>query len=216
MKLKEIYSKFNTPPNLQQHMLRVAGVCKLLLDQLEEHIVGKEDILTAALLHDLGNIIKFDFEKYPDVGDSKHDTSYWLAVKSEFVAKYGANEHHGTLSMLRELGVNPNVIAIVDGADWPNILKDNRLNDNTLLIYADMRVSPNSVVDLEVRLDDLIERDRAKGRPIELNGQIKPKALQLEAEIEKLVDTSMVSELNVSNLANELLNTEIFSSKNNS
>ena len=47
-----------------------------------------------ALLHDLGNIVKFDLEKYPDfLGKEKPRLEYWKKVQKEVREKYGSDDH---------------------------------------------------------------------------------------------------------------------------
>ena len=67
MKIKDIYSKYNIPPNLQLHMFRVAAFADILCDNHKKVDFDKEIIIKSCLLHDLGNIIKFDFDNFPEL-----------------------------------------------------------------------------------------------------------------------------------------------------
>ena len=67
MKIIDIYEKFATPPNLQQHLFRVATIVLFL----QKHWMGEgfdwQKMVIAALLHDLGNIVRFDFDNHPEL-----------------------------------------------------------------------------------------------------------------------------------------------------
>jgi 5'-deoxynucleotidase YfbR-like HD superfamily hydrolase len=68
MIIQDIYNSFKILPSLQLHMLRVAAVtqevCKQIYTQLP---VTSETLITIALLHDLGNLVKFDMTLFPDL-----------------------------------------------------------------------------------------------------------------------------------------------------
>jgi HD superfamily phosphodiesterase len=59
--LKYIYKKYYIPLNLQKHMLEVASVAEIICDNCKEDL-NKEEIIASCLIHDLGNIIKMDFD----------------------------------------------------------------------------------------------------------------------------------------------------------
>jgi len=62
MQILKIYEKYKILPALQQHMFRVASVAKMIA----EHMVIDVDIdciTKAALLHDMGNILKFNLSQ---------------------------------------------------------------------------------------------------------------------------------------------------------
>jgi len=107
MKLLEVYKKFGSPPNLQEHMLRVCGVTTYI----GKHWIGKEGVdwvrvKAISLLHDIGNVVKLDFEKYPQfLGEEIKNVDHWKAIQKEAVEKYGRDDHGATEKMLTELGV---------------------------------------------------------------------------------------------------------------
>lgn len=55
-----IYERFRIPGNLQMHMFRVAGVGELISNNWKGLDISKEDIVAALLIHDIGNIVKFN------------------------------------------------------------------------------------------------------------------------------------------------------------
>ena len=76
-RITEIYDEYKIMPNLREHMFRVAGVASLICDNLEESL-SKKEIISACLLHDLGNIVKFDLESTAKLFSvSEKDLKYW-------------------------------------------------------------------------------------------------------------------------------------------
>lgn len=64
MTILEIYKKYKIPHHLQLHILRVGAVATLIIDNINHELVTEFDrnlIITICLLHDMGNVIKFDF-----------------------------------------------------------------------------------------------------------------------------------------------------------
>ena len=71
MTILEIYEKYKIMPQLRTHMLRVAAVGKIVCDAVNEKVkqnrgefVNTKNVVTACLLHDMGNIIKFDLNYF--------------------------------------------------------------------------------------------------------------------------------------------------------
>jgi len=90
-KISEIYREYKTMPSLQEHMLRVGAVASLICDNFYESL-PKEEIITACLLHDMGNIIKSQLGYFKDFPETKN-LEYWKKVKDEYIEKYGKDEH---------------------------------------------------------------------------------------------------------------------------
>ncbi|USN54769.1 MAG: HD domain-containing protein [Candidatus Peribacteria bacterium] len=63
--IQDIYTQYQIPPSLQEHMLRVAAVAEQICLHSSQEI-DHATIVTAALLHDMGNIIKFNLDKLPE------------------------------------------------------------------------------------------------------------------------------------------------------
>ncbi len=62
-KISEIYEEYKIMPNLREHQLRVAAVAAQICDNFNKPL-NKKEIITACLLHDMGNIIKFKLELF--------------------------------------------------------------------------------------------------------------------------------------------------------
>jgi hypothetical protein len=161
MLITDIYLKYNIPPNLQEHMKRVFGfVCFL-----EKHWVGKyidwEMVKKLALVHDLGNIVKFDFDKFPDLlGDEKVNVKHWKEIQKQTIEKYGSDDHEATIKMLHDIGFTDKECLILSAKSFGNSINVAKLNNWPLkiLYYADLRVLPSGVGTLEERIKDIKTR----------------------------------------------------------
>ena len=150
----EIYRKYKIMPSLQEHMLRVAAVASLICDNFTEPLL-KEEIITACLLHDMGNIIKFKLDAFPEFLEPE-GLDYWQKVKNEYIKKYGENEHKATTMILKELGVSERVIFIVDQINFVLYCRlcDSPDLSSKIVVYADGRVDPHGVVSFEERMNE--------------------------------------------------------------
>ena len=157
-KISEIYAEYKIMPLLQGHMLRVAAVAFLICDNFDE-LLPKEEIITACLLHDMGNIIKSNFEFLPESWQPE-GVRYWQKVKDDFIKKYGENEHKTVILIMKELGVSERIISIVDKIRFSLLCSHRDGNDMSIKIvaYADNRVDPHGVVSYEARMDESKER----------------------------------------------------------
>ena len=198
MTFKEIYSKFRIPPSLQEHMMRVCAVVSFL----EKHWTGKHAVdwdLTKrlALLHNMGNIVKFDLDRYPGfLGSEKNDVEYWKVVQAEVIAKYGSDDHAATQKMLREIEVSEQVIALTLNKSFGKSV-ETAVSKNwplKILYYADFRTLPLRFGTLEERIDDVRQR-----MPWYANRPDFDKLVQackkIETQIQQAIDIP-VSEIN--------------------
>lgn len=151
MKIDEVYQRFSVPQNLAEHMFRVFGVVCVI----SENWIGKplnwNLLKKLALLHDLGNIVKFNL-----TGDE-------LSLKETqkmMIDKYGADDHEATGNMVRELGFGDESIETIQSKSFGNSVAISESSNYLLkiLYYADMRVLPNGVGTLEDRLSDVRNR----------------------------------------------------------
>lgn len=150
-------------PSLQLHMLRVGAVASLVCKNFKDEFAGKftvrtenyKNIVTATLLHDMGNIIKFDLTYIPEFVQSE-GLEYWEKVKKEFMEKWGANEHEATGKLILEITKKQKIFELSDQTGFSKAVKV--LNDGDLLKmicnYADMRVGPHGILSLKGRTED--------------------------------------------------------------
>ena len=160
--ISEIYTEYKIMPLLQEHMLRVAGVASMICDNINESL-PKEEIITACLLHDMGNIIKSNFEFLPESLEP-HGRAYWQKVKDDYIKKYGPNDHHANVQILKELNLSASIIDMVDKIQFSCLCKHRDENDMSMKIvaYADSRVSPYGIVSYEERMDEAETRYKLK------------------------------------------------------
>ncbi len=144
-------------PNLQEHMFRVAAVASLICDNFNESL-PKEEIITGCLLHDMGNIVKSNFEFMPQFLEPQ-GLRYWEGVKNEFIQKYGKNDHQANLKIAKEIGISPKAMEVISGIDFfqiPYLL--GKSFEDQISYYADCRVSPFGVVSVHDRYIDVKSR----------------------------------------------------------
>ncbi len=157
MIIEEIYEKYKIAPWLAEHMFRVTAVAVTIFDALGEKD-GRDDLICAGLFHDLGNIVKFNFDTLQIAGDD--DLSKWEEVKKEFISEYGESAHNATLSILKEMNVRQNIIDMIDGMSFTKSVEIAKESNIFLqiLTYADMRVIPSGVGTLTERIEDMYKR----------------------------------------------------------
>ena len=90
MTIAEIHKQLPINSGLQLHMLRVGAIAKIVAGISPD--VDEELVVTAALLHDVGNIVKITFDIAPELL-APEGIDYWKERKVETVAKYGTDDH---------------------------------------------------------------------------------------------------------------------------
>lgn len=196
MAVQTVYKKYRIFKGLQDHMLRVAAVAKIICDNFEGEL-NKKDILTACLLHDMGNIIKVDFTHFPEFFEPE-GVEYWKNVKGEFEEKYKDKDggHTTALLVARELGLRDEVVTYIDQVRF-RLLCENSQEENMarkIIQYADGRVGPHGVVsyverhveaDNRYKFDDkdreLVECGKRIEKQIFEHCKIKPEDITDEA-----------------------------------
>lgn len=169
MTIKDVYIKYFVPPNLQEHMVTVAKVCNLIVNNWVGERVVKQQLIRSALLHDLGNIVKFDFDKHPEfLGPEQKRIDFWKQKQLEIIKIYGKDDYTVTSKMLSELGFDENSIESVSARSFANALNAIQVKESSdwhskIVLYSDMRVLPMKVGSLEERLVNI--RDRYPTRP---------------------------------------------------
>jgi len=158
----DIYKQYKIPENLQLHQLRVASVAKILAQACIKERLPVETIVEACLLHDMGNIVKFKFEQFPEFFELE-GLEYWQNIQKEFIEKYGNDDHLATLAIVGEIGLPREISLYVDHiiGDRVEAITD-PIVGVVIAKYADVRVGPKGVMSLHVRLEDF--RTRYVGR----------------------------------------------------
>lgn len=153
MKINEIYEKYKIIDNLREHQKRVAAVASFFAEKLAQE--DKDKITTAALLHDMGNILKFNFDIFPEFFE-KEGVQYWKNIKQEYVVKYGTDEHEATKKIIDEIGVSQEIHELVDNLGFMQAVgvRDEGDIRKMIMIYADQRVLPKKIGSLKERFED--------------------------------------------------------------
>lgn len=158
MKIRDIYKKYDIIDNLAEHMLRTAGVGYFVASNWKEKGVDVNLTTAACLLHDVGNLVKFDLDN-PIV--EIDDPEKWRRIQKKYWDKYGKNTHDVTIQIIEELGredvvgvieeegeVYGKSVEVIKGASLPT----------QFLLYSDVRVMPHGVTGMQDRIDDLQAR----------------------------------------------------------
>lgn len=197
----DIYEAYKIPPWLQLHQLRVAAVGKMVCDvtrlPVDTHVV-----VTTCLLHDMGAIVKFNFDDQEqglglEALCQPEDIPYWRGVQKEMWKKYGEKEHPATDAIIKELGVSEAVVQTSRGTGFGGMRAALQNNSYEILVaqYADMRVGPFGILSLHDRLSDV--RSRYEKRLRDANKyEAFEENFTLSAEIEQrlFADATLVPE----------------------
>lgn len=161
--VQNIYRKYDIMPTLQLHMLRVAAVAKEICTHYNGPPVDMTSIVAACLVHDMGNILKFQLTRFPDFLEPKGLT-YWENAQEKFREQYGSNESVATELIIEEIGVSKRVkeLVAVIGFKHGQANIDSNDFEKKICDYADTRVDPHGIVSLDNRLKDLEKRYSSK------------------------------------------------------
>jgi hypothetical protein len=161
MNIEKIYEKYSVSSNLRDHMKRVAGVTAAIKAHWKGSTLDWEIIEKSALFHDIGNVVKFDLDNYPDLlGDDKKDIDCWKNVQKKMIKKYGSDDHKATKKMLSEIGISKEIIDLILRKSFGNAVKIAASDDWKLkiLFYSDLRVLPSGLGTLSDRFNDIGRR----------------------------------------------------------
>ncbi len=199
------------------HQLRVAAVAKQICESLNIE-VDKDEIITASLLHDMGNIIKFNLPyakiKFPEFLEPE-GLEYWEQIQSEFNQKYGKDEHEATLDIIGELGMSPYIYDLakhVDGTFIENIALGEDFG-RKICIYVDDRVTPFGVVSVKDRNLEAEKRYKETGRVFDKEKRdfFMKNMFDIEKQIfsHSNIKPEDITDLSVRDIVEELKNFEI-------
>lgn len=191
--VREVYEKYQVPPWLQMHQVRVAAVGKMAADAC---IVPMDTdlVVRTCLVHDIGAIVKFDFSHYrthaalqdlcpPD------QVSHWAAVQEKMWRRYGTREHAATMAIMDELGITDvQEVFEMMGIQRASELLESGLRETHIALYSDLRVGPHGIVTIRERIEDISKRYaeywEQEGRMEESKHYLES-SLKLEVEIFK-------------------------------
>jgi hypothetical protein len=159
--ISELYEKYRVPWWIQEHMYRVASVAAVVFDGIPAPIAASLDrkaVVSAALLHDMGNIVKSNLERLAIV--APEDRPRWQEVKDDMIARYGTDDEAATLVILTEENVSAEVVRLVAGMDFLKSEAILESGDLPLMLahYADQRAAPKGIMSMHDRLADMLGR----------------------------------------------------------
>lgn len=187
MTISQIYDQLGITPNLQAHMLHVTSVALYIQQHWKGNELNSDLLKTMLMFHDLGNIVKFDFDTYPEfLGDEIKRIDFWKAKQKKTIEKYGENDHDATVTMLEELHISQEICQkIYDMGYWnTKYVRDCDDWHLKVALYADLRVGPMGIIHLQERLDDIhVRLEKYRNKP-ELIGF----AQELEKQVQEKMD----------------------------
>lgn len=198
MKIGQIYQQYKIPPNLQLHMIRVASVGAFIVDHWKEDKLDRIAIVQALLLHDTGNIIKFDFKYSHLMGREEKNIGYWKKVQQEFKEKYGDDEHLATLEIAKEIGLEDKTFELLNAIGSSKLQQALETEDwnKKIVCYSDFRVDPHGIVTVDKRFDEIVSR--YKGRQHELGNINETEKRRLFClELQKQLQTMVNFDLDI-------------------
>lgn len=89
--ISEIYDDYRIVINLQEHQRRVAAVARIIADNFSGEL-DRTGVVEAALLHDMGNILKFKQDHFLEGGELS-DEDFFARMKNYWLATFGPNEN---------------------------------------------------------------------------------------------------------------------------
>lgn len=159
MKITKIYQHYHIPQSLQQHMLTVAAVGQCITDYWQGPEINSHAITTTLLVHDLGNLVKFDLSESAAIIDRTLFAQEWRERQRLMREQYGTDSHLATQAILRELRLPAEVQTLANGMDADDLclFLETPLAQQ-ICEYADIRVVPAGVTSLLERLQDFRRR----------------------------------------------------------
>lgn len=153
----ELMARYSMLPNIFEHSLQVMRVSLAITDNLKENVsVNRDLVIAGSLLHDITKTRSLQTKE-------RHDAS-------------GA-------SLLRELGY-PDIAEIVEQHVIIHDLNlDGEIEEKEIVYYADKRVMHDTIVTLEERVHDLLQRYGAKEEIRELILKNREQVLAVERKI---------------------------------
>ncbi len=161
MNILNIYEQYDIPENLQLHMLRVAAVGKIICDNSTSQVIDADLIIKTLLLHDMGNIIKFNFKNTSMFApeDSEKVESYKV-TQENFIRKYGNDADKATLQIVKEISSDDQIAQLCENSHGEAMHKynDGDFWHEKICYYSDMRIGLHGILSVDQRFEDLKKR----------------------------------------------------------
>lgn len=191
--ISHIYKTYNIPPSLQQHMLLVAGIGNIIAKEIPSCDI--ELVTALCMIHDMGNIVKFNVESDLSKKLSKQDNISIEKIKkiqTNIKTKFGNEHHSATENIVQDFTNNKKIITLLKQLDFKNAthIAKQECIELQIALYADYRIGPFGLVSLQERFNDL--HKRYHNRPEHKLNEQEVKQLQnaysiIEKELEKKI-----------------------------
>lgn len=136
-------------------MFEVGAVTKALAEHWTGPSLDLNLAVTVALLHDLGNLLKF---KRPFLGELEADSEFWERKQDEMRSLYGDSVHQATMMMAKKIGVEPRILNLLDKTGMVGSEEKFTELESKLVQLADLCVSPEGIVGPERRIEEMKSR----------------------------------------------------------
>lgn len=161
--VKNIYAYCYIPTILAEHMWRVTSLTAKLLNSWTGSKLNQQLLLETMLLHDLGNLVKFDLSSTaPHLLMPPKELAFYQALQKLWQTKFGLDADMATSDLIASLPLKNGIqisqlildhtsgtlAATVESHDWLQKICD----------YTDFRVGPYGLVSLTERFADLKRR----------------------------------------------------------
>jgi hypothetical protein len=161
--IRSIYQEFCIPHNLAMHMVRTAAIGELIYTHWRGPAIDYDVIVTALLLHDMGNIVKMDLRD-PLLQEAGEELEAVVEMRDGMIALYGPDDHAVSVGIARSLRVPEREVSLI--GDKLFIKNDIIVNSSDyelkITAYADQRVGPLGILPLAERFSEAKERYRGK------------------------------------------------------
>jgi hypothetical protein len=167
---ESIFERYHLPQLLQTHLWRTASLMELLLKHWRGPQVDASLLIETMLLHDLGNLVKFDLsDTTPIMLLTQTELPMYRALQAEWHQKYGKVVDAVTVAFIKELRLKNGpimshiILNHASGTEATTVTQDDWIQK--LCDYTDFRIAPHGLVTLKERFDDLGKRyaTRASG-----------------------------------------------------
>jgi len=172
-------------------MLRVASLGSLICDRIASTTLHEELVVKTLLLHDMGNILKFDFSRIDlfEEADRENLKAYKIA-QQKFRKQYGLNPDEATLKIINEVTHNQSIVNLCRDSHWENlgqVLKTDNW-EAKIACYADMRVGPFGLLTLAERIQDLKKRRPEESSTLD---RLLRQGLAVEKELDNITELKL-------------------------
>ena len=151
MTIQDIYTTYHIPKHLQDHMLQVAAISSYIwTHRTSDTPLDLKRTITAWLIHDLGNLVKFDFDTMPNI--FQDDIDIYRDLQKKWHDIYGTDDIQATLAIAKEIWIPSKTMSMIMDTDEYDGIED------LLFHYSDRRVWPYGVLSIEQRMQNLRQR----------------------------------------------------------